>query len=227
MLIAEDFLLLLTEDRTGRTQAPGDQLEMALGGATLIDLALLNKIGLTGAGDEGKPGRVIVRDHTPTGDAVLDHALEIASAHEGKRPATLIRPLSRHLRRTLYERLAQRGVVRAEEGKVLGVFPTHRWPAQDAAHEAQVRRLVTQVLVQQTTPDDRTAALIALSHALRCEHKVVDDGGLDVSRRQLRARAGQIATGDWAAAAVRTAVNEMIAAVAAGTAASVAAMNSN
>jgi Golgi phosphoprotein 3 (GPP34) len=86
-----------------------------------------------------------------------------------------------------------------------------------------VRRLVTQALVQTAAPDERTAALIALLHALKCEHKVVDPRAYQLSRRQLRARADQIAQGSWASEAVRKAIDEMIAAVAAASAAATAA----
>src|SRR5262249_59671613 len=100
-----------------------------------------------------------------------------------------IRPLSKNLRRTLYERLAGSGMVRAERSRILGVFPAGRWLAQDGSHEAEVRRLVTQALVQQMAPDTRTAALIALLHALRCEDKIVDPRHHGLSRQQLRAPA--------------------------------------
>ena len=100
--------------------------------------------------------------------------LQIVIAHQGKTPSTVIGPLSKNLRRTLYGRLAGAGVIRAEQGRTLGLFPTHRWPAQDTGHEGQVRQLVTQALVQQGAPDARSAALIALLHALSCEHKIID-----------------------------------------------------
>jgi Golgi phosphoprotein 3 (GPP34) len=135
----------------------------------------------------------------------------------------VIRPLSKNLRQGLYERLAASGVVRAERGKILGIFPTRTWPAQDASHEAQVRQLVTQALVQQAEPDPRTAALIALLHALKCEHKIVDPRPYGLSRRQLAARAEEIAEGNWASAAVRKAIDEMNAAVIAATTAATAA----
>ena len=125
----------------------------------------------------------------------------------------MIRPLSKNLRRTLCERLAGSGVVRAEKSRILGVFPARRWPSQDGSHEAEVRRLVTQALVQRVAPDTRTAALIALVHALRCEDKIVDPRQHGLSRRQLRARAEEIAEGNWASEAVRKAIEEMMAAV--------------
>jgi hypothetical protein len=54
-------------------------------------------------------------------------------------------------------------------------------------------------------------------HALKCEHKVVDPGPYGLSRRQLAARAEEIAQGNWASGAVRKAIDEMNAAVIAAT----------
>jgi len=114
-------------------------------------------------------------------------------------------------------------VLRVEERRVLGLFATRRWPAQDARHEAQVRQLIVEALAGRAAPDARCAALIALVHALRCESKVVDAGACGLSRRQLRQRAGEIARGDWASEAVRKAIDEMIAAIIAATTAASAA----
>lgn len=213
MLISEDLLLLLTHDTTGRLSAPGAQLDMALGGANLIELTLKGKVDLSRESDEGRSGRIIVRDSSPTGDAVLDTALRVVAAHSGKKPVAVIRPLSKDLRRTLYERLAARGVVRAEEGRILGLFPTHRWPAQDVRAESEARELITGALTQRAVPDARTSALIALLHALRCEHKVVDARACGLSTRRLTERAAEIARGDWASEAVRRAIDEMMAAI--------------
>ena len=211
--MAEDLLLLVTDDASGRLSAPAAQVDAGLGGANLVELTLRNKVDLSGEGDQGKPGRIIVRDPSPAGDAVLDAALEIIIAHQGKKPSTVIRPLSKNLRQGLYQRLADGGVVRAEQGRILGVFPTHRWPAQDASHEAEVRRLVTQVLVHQVAADTRIAALIALLRALECEDKIVDPGQHGLSKRELRARAEKIAEGNWASQVIRKAIEETMAAV--------------
>ena len=50
-------------------------------------------------------------------------------------------------------------------------------------------------------------------HALRCEHKIINPGDYGLSQRQLRLRAEEITNGNWAADAVRTAIQEMTAAV--------------
>lgn len=220
--LAEDLLLLVTDDTSGRLSAPAAQVDAGLGGANLVELTLLNKVDLSGDGDQGKPGRIIVRDPSPAGDEVLDAALEILITRQGSKPSTVIRPLSKNLRHGLYQRLAGSGMIRAGRGRTLGIFPARTWPAQDSRHEEQVRQLVTQALVQQTAPDARTAALIALLHALKCEHTVIDARPYQLSRRQLRARAEEIATDNWASEAVRKAISEIIAATAAAATAAAA-----
>ena len=223
MLIAEDLLLLLTDDASGRLLVPGDQADAALGGANLVELTLLGKVDLSGPGDTGKPGRILVRDPSPPGDDVLGAALQTVLEHQGGKPSTLIRPLSKNLRRGLYTRLAASGVIRADQDRVLGLFPARRWPAQDASHETQVREQLTGALLGHVAPDRRSAALIALLHALKCEHKVMDMGNWGLSRKQARARAEEIAEGDWASAAVRKVIQETIAAVAAAVSAAATA----
>jgi hypothetical protein len=223
MLLAEDLLLLITDDASGRLAAAGSQVDAGLGGANLVELTLLGKVDITGEQDQGKPGRIIVRDPAPPEDDVLDAALETLAARQGSKPSAVIGPLGKNLRPVLYERLAAAGVLRAGRGRALGIFPTRTWPTQDPGHEAEVRQLVTQALVQPGEPDERTAALIALLHALKCEHKVVDPKPYQLSRRELRARAAEVAQGNWASEAVRKAIDEMMAAVAAAVAASAAA----
>src|SRR6202050_4012326 len=174
MLLAENLLLLVTDDASGRLYVRAAPRDPARAGANLIELTMMGRVDLSGEGSAGKPGRLIVCDSSPAGDEVLDAALRIVLARAGHRPAAVFRPLGRDLRRTLYERLAAAGAVRAERARALGVFPVRRWPARNAGHAAEVRRLVTQALVQQAAPDQGSAVLIALVRGLKCEHKILD-----------------------------------------------------
>lgn len=214
MLLAEDLLLLVTGNVNGRLSVPSAQVDAGLGGANLIELTMMSKVDLSDETDQGKPGRIIVRDPSPVGDDILDAALGTLIKRAGGKPFTAIRPLGKNLQPVLYQRLARAGAVRPERGRILGVFPARTWPAQDAEHEEQVRQLVAQALVQQAAPDARTAALIALLHALRCEHKIVDPRPYNLSKRQLSARAAAIADGSWAAEAVRKVIRDMASAAA-------------
>jgi len=169
-------------------------------------------VDVSGDQDPGRRGRIIVRDPSPPGDEVLDAALQTLVKRQGRKPSAVIRPLGKKLRRVLYQRLAARGVLRAERRRVLGIFTARSWPAADPSRKAGVRQQVTQALAGTAAPDERTAALIALLHALKCEHKVVDPRSCQLSRRQLRKRAAEIAQGNWASGAVRKAIDEEIAA---------------
>jgi hypothetical protein len=73
------------------------------------------------------------------------------------------------------------------------------------------------------TGDPRLAALIALLHSLKAVTKVVDPTSVGLAKKELNANAKQIADGDWAAKAVREAIDAMLAivAVAASSSASV------
>lgn len=210
MLIAEDLLLLLYDDETGKpiTGSPG--LDYSLAGAVLIELTLLGKLDITGPGDSGKAGRLKVVDDLPTGDPILDERLAYVVGKPGKRPKDQIGRLSKHLRDQLLARLDERGVLQASDGKVLGLFPVTRWPAKDARHEAEVRAALDSALKVGTTPNERTGALIALLSALNVVPKVVTDA---VDKKALKERAKQLADSDWAADAVKKAVTEMQAAV--------------
>jgi Golgi phosphoprotein 3 (GPP34) len=210
MLIAEDLLLLLYDDETGKPVTGSPGLDYALAGAVVIELTMQGKVDVTGPGDPGRPGRLKLVDDRPTDDPVLDERLAILTGKEGKKPKDVIGRLSKKLRDQLLYRLAQRGILEADRDRVLGLFPVTRWPAKDAHHEAEVRAALENVLKLGTRPDERTGALIALLSALNVVPKIVTD---TVDKKALNRRAKEIAESDWAAEAVRKAVHEMQAAV--------------
>ncbi len=220
MLIAEDLLLLLTDDADGKLAVSATQVDVALGGAMLIELVLAERVALAGADEPVREGRLVVRDEGPTGDPLLDEALTRIAEKQGKKPKDVVTGLGKGLRERLYARLAAAGILHAESGRILGLFPTHRWPAVDAAHEQSVRALVTEALTRGEASDRRIGALVSLLHALKAEAKAVDPVAAGLSKKELRANAKRIAEGDWASEAVRKAIDEALAVVFAAVAAS-------
>lgn len=221
MLLAEDLLLLLTDDDTGRLAASGTAVDVALGGALLVELALADRVDVAGADERVREGRLVVRDPSPTGDVLLDEALAVVERREGKRPQGVVARLGRRVRARLYERLVQGGALRADDDRVLGILPRHRWPAQDPAHESAVRAGLATALRAGATTDPRTGALVSLLLALRAVHKAVDPASVGLSKRALNANARRIGEGEWAAQAVRRAIDSMTAAVVAASSAAV------
>jgi Golgi phosphoprotein 3 GPP34 len=211
MLLAEDLLLLLTDDDSGRLVVSGSAVDVALGGAQLIELTLLGRVDVTGEG-EGRAGRLVVRPGERPADPLLEEALGLVSEREGKKPQAVVGRLGKRLRERLYERLSVQGILRAEQGRVLGIFPTRSWPTTDAAHEREVRAALEQALLTPWQPPERTAALVSLLQALRAVHKVVPPKQHGIGKRALERRAKEIAEGDWASSAVRKAIDAMTAA---------------
>jgi hypothetical protein len=210
MILAEDVLLLLLNDVSGKAVVDKTRLDLALAGAVLLDLATLGRVDVAVAGEQVKPGRLVVRDGSPTDDDVLDEGLR-RIGERPKKPEGVLPVLAKGLRARLLERLVQRGIVRSDEGRVLGIFPTHSWPAVDSDHERQVRAGLHDVLVVGRTPAPREAALVSLLQAIDQVPKVL--GNVDVSARDLRRRAKEISEGGFADVAVRKAVQAVNAAM--------------
>ena len=80
MLIAEDLLLLLYDDESGKpiTGAPG--LDYGLAGAVLIELTMLGKLDVAGEGEEVKRGGLKVLDAAVDKKALKQRAKEIAES---------------------------------------------------------------------------------------------------------------------------------------------------
>ena len=104
----------------------------------------------------------------------------------------------------------ERGILRFEQGRVLGIFPSSRWPAVDSRHEYQLRAGLRAVLVVGRTPTEREAGLIALLQAVDLVPKVLGTG--EVSARELRRRAQVAVSSEIADTALRKAVQAMNAA---------------
>jgi len=206
MLIAEDVLLLATDDATGKSTISALQLDPALAGAVLIELVVAGRVNLLG---EGRQAKVVVTDGTPLGDPVLDVALQSLIDKAPLKPVQAIRLLAKGLRARLNDLLVQRGILRRESGKVLGLFPTTRWPARDSGPEQDVRALVVGVLLKGHEPDGRTAAVISVLTAADMLKTVVQRPDIKAAK----ARGKDIGAGNWAGDSIRKVIQETQAAM--------------
>jgi hypothetical protein len=109
-----------------------------------------------------------------------------------------------------------------ERPRLLGVLPVTTWPAADPGPGKELRGRVAAVLRDGAQADQHLALLISLVHAVKAEHKIVEG-----ARRQLRARAAEVAEGDWAGQAVCKAVQAVQTSVATAVAVSAAVSDSS
>jgi len=222
--LAEEYLLLALDDTSGRPLLSGQHLQLALAGASVAELALQGALVVSDGADGGRAGRFRSTGHAPTPDPVRREVLDLAA---GRKPKDAIGKagqggFGRRLRESLQQGLAARGVLREEQVKILGLFPSTTWPAHDPAPESRVRARVLDALTGRTTPDEGTAALISLVLATDLIRKIYP--GED--RRALKRRAKEIAEAQWAGAAVKRAIDDLAAAMTATMVATTSAASS-
>ncbi|GAB3671341.1 GOLPH3/VPS74 family protein [Saccharopolyspora tripterygii] len=213
-LIVEDLMLLLLHDEHGTIAGEGT-LHHTLGGAMLVELAL----GGAADADEGRASlngpEVRAVGDVPIEDPLLRSAYDVV-AEKTQRMQPLLLQIGSGLREAVTDRLVERGLVRREEKRVLGIFRSTRWPAEDSQHEADLLENVRSVLEDGAEPDPRTAAVIALlssSGALPTLHPTPKWSS------RVATRAKEIEQGSWGASAVNAAVTRTAAAIAASSAA--------
>lgn len=178
------------------------QPDKALAGAVLVDLAAR---GLVDVAD----GRLVVRSGDAPTEPVLRRGVDLVRDKEGKKTDAVLGPLSKDLRDELADDLVSAGILRREERKVLGLFRTERLPSADDSYETTLRAALGEVLAGTRAPDNRTGPVIALLHAMDALSQVL---ALE-DKKAAKARAKEIAEGEWADDVVRASVKAVQSAV--------------
>ncbi|MCX2729333.1 GPP34 family phosphoprotein [Saccharopolyspora sp. NFXS83] len=200
-LIVEDVLLLMLDDEHG-VPAGAATLQQTLAGAVLVELALLGRIRPEEDRPWYKGTKILATGDGPLPDPVLQAAYDAIAARP-RHAQTLLVTIGADLWKTLTERLVQRGLLRRERKRVLGLFTTTRLPAADTGHEAELRDRMREVLEHGEDADPRLAAIIALISASGTLPS------LDPAPKwsgAVATRAKEFEQGDWGAAAVNDAV---------------------
>lgn len=220
-LIVEDLMLLLMDDESGAI-AGASTLYYTLGGAVLVELALDGHVTV----DENDKGLNGLKVHAVSGDPLSDPVLQMAqekvTADRVRGVQTLLIEIGTGLRETVLDRLVERGMLRRESKKTLGVFRSTSTTAADTGHKEALMEKVRAVLVYGEEPDARTAAVIGLlsaSGTLPSLHRSIPWSG------KVYKRAKELEQASWGAEAVNTAVMRTVAAVSVGTAVAVTVTN--
>jgi hypothetical protein len=220
-LIAEDLLLLLLDNTKGTVSTWG-KTDALLGGAVLAELAVSGLVTVDEHQSIWRTDKVHATESAPADlDPVLADALSEIAAKDRK-ASTLVTRIGKGLEARLAAGLAERGILERKDGKLLGLFPRTTWPTADSSHEDDVRRTLTACLVDDAQPDERSGALIALLAAIDQAHSAVT-AGTTAKKKELEKKAKQIAEGQWAAKAVKDAVDAATAAMLGAVVASTAA----
>jgi hypothetical protein len=213
----QEVVLLALKDQKGTPVA--STYTFALAGAILTELFLEERVGL----EERKRGKPLVtlQSGTQIGDPVLDDALR--QVREAKRRANAVTWVQRWAKpRLLHEtarRLAQQGVLRVEEKRVLLLFNRTVYPEMDPGPERRLIERMRTAIFGDDEVDASTAAIVTLAHAAALLNPIF-------GRKELKGRKKRIAAlseGDAVGEATRAAIQAAHAAVVAATAAATSA----
>ncbi len=162
LFLHEEVLLLSLNDEKG-TNERGAMPLFALGGSILAELLLHDRVRV------GEDRKKLLSAISPRliGEPYLDQALELV--RNAKRPGSAVAWIQRFsrikgARSASLERLCDRGILKAEHHRVLGIFPRTVFPEVDPGPERDLRtRIDHAVRERHADVDERTAILIAVA----------------------------------------------------------------
>jgi golgi phosphoprotein 3 len=209
LFLHEEILLLALKDREG-TIAPGTMYQYALGGAVLAELLLRRRIRLM---EHGRKKLVETVDPTPVGDNLIDECLSrIITAKRRASLQTWVERVAqtKHLTHRIAGQLCQRGILRADQGKILLVFTRKIYPEINPEPERQLMSRLREAIFTDTPDvDERTVVLVSLANSAGILRVLF--GKKDLKQR--KERIAQIVNGEVTGKATKEAIEAMEAAV--------------
>lgn len=218
LFLYEEIMLLALRDETGDTVA--GFVEHAVAGAVLAELLLTGRISV----DETRKELVDLVSTTPLGDPIIDECLERVAV--AKRRASLKTWLSRlagtkKLKERVVRQLCDRGILRADEDRVLWLFTRKVYSEINPVPEKEiVERMRTAIFTDDDQLEPRTTVLVSLASGANLLGETF--GRKEVRNRQQRIE--QIVNGEMTGKVTKEIIAASQAAAAAGAVAATAAM---
>lgn len=202
LLLIDELALLALREENGRSLIGKMELDCGFAGAILAELQLSGRIALV-------DGVVVVADPAPTGHEGIDAELaRIVERPQLEKPASWVRIFQAgHPRTEVLTSLAEQGLVKEQNTKLLGLFPIRRYPQVSRVPEAEIRDRLDAVL-RDGTGSDRDIALLSLVVGCGLGRKLFNGPDKSIAR--------QIAKGHWIGLAVRSVIDMSYTEVAAG-----------
>lgn len=190
-LIADE-LLVIAYHPDGMVHVKGVQLDCALAGALLLELAVAGAV-------EHRGGRLhAVSDTDPPAHPTLATALASIVAEPGQTAQRWVLAHAAGLRRRLLDGLVAARVLADEEYRWFGVLARHRFPERDASTRVDALHRLHAIASDDVQPDPPTAALATVVTAAGLGDRVWSDQQHHAVQRRLTG----FALGAWASDAV-------------------------
>lgn len=186
--LAEELFLLALDDDEGWIVAPAlDTLRYGLAAALLADLALHDKIAV-------EDQRIVVRDHRPVGDDLLDDTLQrLADSPKPRKVKYWLNALGfRKLPKQVAQHLVARGVLSEGERRYEWAVPYVGAAQPDAPAKYWIKHGLRAATLTHAKPEQRAIALLSLMQGCRLLSLIFTKD----ERRAARKRVEELAEGE-------------------------------
>ena len=194
--LMEELLLLALDDKKGKILfSSSTELPYALRGAVLLELVKEKKIDMVNK-------KLIIINHTPTDNPILNNALDIISNSRKERSiGHWISKLSykmKTLRTDLLSGLIKKGILEKVDDKILWIIPTKKYPMKNSIPENEVRQRITDIVLNNKQADERSVMLISLVNACNLIKEVFPKE----TRKEAKKKIKEIVKGDNVGSAI-------------------------
>lgn len=212
LFLHEEVMLLCLEEEEGKMEF-GAWYQQAVAAAVMAELLLAGRVELE---DPDKKKLVRVRSTEPLGNELIDEWIQTLAADSKERKLTHWTAKiggSKDLKGRVARALADKRILKVEEGKVLLFFSVERYPERDARPEREIRARLRKAVMGSGAVEPRTAALLAIAKAASLLRFEFDKHELKERKERIeRVVAGQ-AAGEAVDQAIQAAQAAVVAAV--------------
>ena len=157
--LIDQLTLLALDDEKGTFVADSTAYSYAIAGAIIMELALEERIDLSG-------DKVVVKDKSKTGDKIIDAFFEtiIESVKERKVKSWVDRfgDKANKIKLATIDKLIENRILDKREGKILWIFSNDKYPTQNPRLENQLRNRLYDIIVNSHRPELKEIMLLNL-----------------------------------------------------------------
>lgn len=156
----EELLLIALKDEKGTILfTSATVLPYTLLGAVLEELFLAKKI-------DYEDSKIVVLDKSSTGNKFFDKILQLLpdvnDSIKLKKTFIKLNKKVKDVKHKTIKHLVNKGVLKEENSKVLGVFSKKTYPTLNSQPEKELRKKIRNYILNEETPEERMSALIGL-----------------------------------------------------------------
>jgi len=157
--LIDQLTLLALDDEKGTFLADSTSYSYAIAGAVIMELALEERIDLSGE-------KVVLKDRNKTGDKIIDTYFEIILQTEKEKKikswVERIGNKADKIKRDTIDKLINNRILEKKEDKILWIFSYNKYPTQNPRPENQLRSRLYDIIVNSHRPELKEIMLLNL-----------------------------------------------------------------